>query len=207
MRTEGRIGAHWRERGEGQEQVRAAWDGSGGVWAQNLCLLSCLPCLAQGLKEGSLEQRETRVWQEQTGAGAEVWRQGRARCWVGSCQASCPCPREGPRPPGAHLPPLFPRSFCEESTNPWPTTPTPWWSLPGWFPTTRILSEWGPGGCGQGARGGRRTRREKAVIATTGHDSRSHRNLPIPSLSNLPTGSEVPGSCPQPLDRGSSDLS
>ena len=34
--------------------------------------------------------------------------------------------------------------------SPWPITPAPWWSLPGWFPTTRSFSEWGPGGYGRG---------------------------------------------------------
>lgn len=39
-----------------RSQIRSLWDGSGGMWGQNRRLLP-LPsqCLAQGLKEGSLE--------------------------------------------------------------------------------------------------------------------------------------------------------
>lgn len=114
----------------------------------------------------------------------------------------------GPKPPKVHLPAFFPRSFSGESMSPWSTAQTPWWSLPGWSPTTMTLSEWGPGGCGQGeGREGRGQRRGKAVIATTGHDSRSPRNLPSSRPFKPPTGSEVPGSCPRSLERGSSELS
>lgn len=69
-----------------------------------------------------------------------------------------------------------------------------------------IFSEWGPHSLKEGEEG-RGQRRGKAIIATQTTIPGALETYPPQGPLNLPTGSEVPGRCSQPLERGGSELS